>query len=333
MRVLFVLPYRHPRLGGAQWTTHWLARELGSRGHTPAVLAAAGGDRVEGELGYALFTAARVEDEVAGVVAEFSPDAVVVTAHHDDRSRWTEAAVAGAAPLPVVIYVHDVGGCAAAVAAGGGASATAAVSNFVAAALGAAGVEAECVPPIVDRAHYRTATTRRVALFVTPIPSKGLGTALMLARSRPDVQFAFVVGGRIAPAELSVLRDEAQRLGNAELRERSRDPAVIYGDTRVVLAPSVHPEAWGRVITEAQASGIPAIASAVGGLPETVGTGGVLVPHESGGDAWIAALAELWDDAGAYERYAAAAEREGRRVDVTPVEVGDRFERLLLAAA
>ena len=329
-----MLPYRHPRPGGAQWSTHWLARELVRRDHEPAILAVAGGDRVEGELGYAVFEAARVEDGLADVIAEFRPDVVVVTPHHEDGSRRTGATVAGAAPVPVLVYVHDVGGCAAAIAARGGAVAFVAVSEFVAGALGAAGgVEAEVVPPIVDRAHYRTATTRRVALFVTPIPSKGLDTVLALARSRPDVPFAFIAGdGRIMPGELSALRDEAGRLGNVEIRSRSYDPAAIYGDARVVLAPSVHPEAWGRVITEAQASGIPAIASAVGGLPDAVGAGGVLVPPEPGIDAWSAALAELWDDAETYERYAQAAEREGLRTEVTPAAVGDRFERLLLGA-
>lgn len=324
MRVLFLLPYRHPRPGGAQWTTHWLARELGRRGHVPAVLAAPGGDAVEEELGYALYTDAHA-------AREFRPDAVVVTAHHhdDDGPGWTEAAVAAAAPVPAVLYVHDAGARAAAVAARGGASAIASVSEFVAAALRDVGIDSEVVPPIVDRLHYRTATTRRVALFVTPISYKGLPTALMLARSRPDVRFAFVAGGRITPGELSALREETDRLGNVEIRAASRDPAAIYGDARVVLVPSVHPEAWGRVVTEAQASGIPAIAAAVGGLPDTVGAGGVLVPPGAGDGGWRAALAELWDDQGAYERYATAAEQQGRRADVTPEAVGDRFERLL----
>jgi glycosyltransferase involved in cell wall biosynthesis len=325
MRALFVLPYRHPRPGGAQWTTHWLARELARRGHVPAVLAAEGGDRVDEGLGYPVLTA-------PGAADEFRPDVVVVTAHHDDDDgpAWTGAAVAAAAPLPVVLYVHDAGARAGSLAGGRGASAIAAVSAFVADVLGDAGVEAEVVPPIVDRAHYRTATTREVALFMTPIAYKGLATALMLARARPDVRFAFVAGGRMTEGELSALRDETDGLANVEIRAASRDPAAIYGDARVVLVPSVHPEAWGRVVTEAQASGIPAIASAAGGLPESVGAGGLLVGPEAGDEGWRAALAELWDDGEAYERHAAAAERQGHRADVTPRAVGDRFERLLL---
>jgi glycosyltransferase involved in cell wall biosynthesis len=272
-----------------------------------------------------------VDEGVAGVVAEFRPDVVVVTAHHDDNDgpEWTDAAVAAGSPLPTVVYVHDAGARAAAVAARAGASATAAVSEFVARALGAAGVDAEVVPPIVDRAHYRTATTREVALFVTPIAYKGLATALMLGRARPDVRFAFVAGGRMSPGELRALRDETDRLDNVEIRSASQDPAAIYGDARVVLVPSVHPEAWGRVVTEAQASGIPAVASAVGGLPDSVGAGGLLVPPKAGDDGWREAFAELWDDPAEYARASAAAERRGRRADVRPATVGDRFERLL----
>jgi glycosyltransferase involved in cell wall biosynthesis len=168
-----------------------------------------------------------------------------------------------------------------------------------------------------------------VALFVTPISYKGLETVLMLARARPDAEFAFVAGGRITPGELSALRNETDRLGNVEVRAASRDPAAIYGDARAVLVPSVHPEAWGRVVTEAQMSAIPALASAVGGLPDSVGAGGLLVPPEAGDEGWRAAFAELWDDEEAYGHYAEAAERESRRTDVTPEAVGDRFERLL----
>jgi glycosyltransferase involved in cell wall biosynthesis len=250
---------------------------------------------------------------------------VVVTATHDEASAWTRNALARAAPAPALLYVHDAGAAQAAAEAGS----AVVVSEFLAREIRARGGEAVCVPPIVDREHYRVETTRSVVTFITPIPLKGLATALDLARSRPDVPFAFVVGGRITPDAVSDLREQAARLGNVDVRPASNDPAEIYGDTRVLLVPSVHPEAWGRVVTEAQASGIPAIASAVGGLPDAVGDGGLLVDPAAGLEGWRRALAELWDDGEAYERLAARAEETGRREDVTPAAVGDRFEALL----
>jgi len=59
--------------------------------------------------------------------------------------------------------------------------------------------------------------------------------------------------------------------------------------------PSVWEEAWGRVVTEAHLSGIPVIARGIGGLPEAVGPGGILVDPSAPMDSWLNALAQLWD--------------------------------------
>ena len=50
----------------------------------------------------------------------------------------------------------------------------------------------------------------------------------------------------------------------------------FYRLGRVLLAPSLIEEGFGRIILEAQFNGIPAIASNVGGYPEAVGGGGFL---------------------------------------------------------
>ena len=63
-----------------------------------------------------------------------------------------------------------------------------------------------------------------------------------------------------------------------------------YAQARILLVPSVWEEAWGRVVTEAQLSGIPVLASAIGGLPESVGPGGILVPPGSDVEVWDAHL-------------------------------------------
>ena len=68
---------------------------------------------------------------------------------------------------------------------------------------------------------------------------------------------------------------------------------TIYADTRVLLAPSQWEEGWGRVVTEAQFSGIPAVASRVGGLPESVGSGGILIDPAAPIERWADALLDL----------------------------------------
>ncbi len=88
-----------------------------------------------------------------------------------------------------------------------------------------------------------------------------------------------------------------------------------YRHFDVLAVPSVPMPGWleqfGRVVVEAQASGIPVVASASGALPDVVGEDGLLVPP---GDprALRAALARLLDEPGLWERLRAAG-MAGRR--------------------
>ncbi len=332
MRVLFAVRYHLTWRSGLRSTTHWLALELARRGHETAALSfepAAPELRVDNSLDYPVFAAPRTDLAVGPVAASFGADVVVVAAVNRERSGWTQSVLEGAAPLPALLYVHDVGGVELAAATGPSLAGVATVSDFLTAEIRAHGGEAVTVLPIVPRASYRVDSSRSVALFVNPIPQKGLDTVLALARARPDVSFAFTRGWAMDDGALRELEAEARRIGNIQVRSGTDDPAELYGDARVVLVPSTYPEAWGRVAGEAQASGIPVIASAVGGLPEAVGDGGLLVDPSAGVDAWLEAFALLWDDEDAYAGHASRAELNGRRADAAAVEAADRFETLL----
>ena len=77
---------------------------------------------------------------------------------------------------------------------------------------------------------------------------------------------------------------------------RSTAPALVqwYRSADLVAVPSYN-ESFGLVAVEAQASGTPVVAAAVGGLPTAVGDAGVLVPdHET--RSWSTALEGLLDD-------------------------------------
>jgi len=60
--------------------------------------------------------------------------------------------------------------------------------------------------------------------------------------------------------------------------------AELYLNSNIVVFPSIHPEAFGRVALEAMTFGKPVIASRVGGIPEIVKDGetGLLVPPDDG---------------------------------------------------
>jgi glycosyltransferase involved in cell wall biosynthesis len=60
-----------------------------------------------------------------------------------------------------------------------------------------------------------------------------------------------------------------------------------------LLMPSVAPEGFGRVILEAQCSGIPVVGSNRGAIPEVLGTGGVVVDDVEQPETYAAGLREV----------------------------------------
>ena len=83
------------------------------------------------------------------------------------------------------------------------------------------------------------------------------------------------------------------------------DSAAVVAASRGVVLPVVS-EASGLAAIDALAAGVPVIASAVGALPEIVGTAGILVePRDP--DRLAAALAAAWSDDPVRAGIAAAA--------------------------
>ncbi len=335
MRILFVTKPHLPAVGGAQLTTHFLVQELVRRGHTVTVFAqqppfdAPHPPRDSGH-GYLVIHSSDTATDLPGVIGEHSPDCVVVGGYHQELTSWVDTMLMMSAPLPTVLYAHDVGVTVGAFDRSRRADAVVAVSRFVAERLAEQGIASSVVPPIVDRSRYLVPTTRRVALFVNPVEKKGLDRALSLAEARPDIPFAFVRCWYIPPQDLARLHARVEALGNVELRDSVDDPARLYGDARVVLMPSTYPEAWGRVAAEAVAATIPVLASSIGGIPEAMGDGGIVVDPGAPIDEWTRQLGVLWDDASVYDHYVARAEAAARtRHDMAAASVGATFEALV----
>lgn len=83
------------------------------------------------------------------------------------------------------------------------------------------------------------------------------------------------------------------------------DSAAVAAGARAVILPVVS-EASGLSAIDALAAGVPVIASAVGALPEIVGTAGILVePRDL--DRLAAAIAAVWGDEPVRKRLVAAA--------------------------
>jgi glycosyltransferase involved in cell wall biosynthesis len=94
--------------------------------------------------------------------------------------------------------------------------------------------------------------------------TKGLPIFLELARRLPDVEFALV--------PTRALTDEARaalmQSPNVTILRPQEDIDKIFARTRVLLAPSLCPEAFGQVVVDAMARGVPVLGSNLGGVPE-----------------------------------------------------------------
>jgi D-inositol-3-phosphate glycosyltransferase len=105
--------------------------------------------------------------------------------------------------------------------------------------------------------------------------------------------------------------------------------AALLRASRAALLPVVS-EAVGLAAIEALATGTPIVASAVGALPEIVGTAGLLVePRDA--DRLATALRAVWLDDGVYGRISAAAAERSAAEPRTWADVADATRRVYAA--
>lgn len=104
---------------------------------------------------------------------------------------------------------------------------------------------------------------------------------MMLEQRRPDIIFE-IVESRGNWTEL--LKEVSKALGsprytlsNVFITQHTTDMKSVYSRARVLLAPSLWFESFGRVTAEACMNGIPVIYTYRGGLPEVVGDGGIMI--------------------------------------------------------
>jgi glycosyltransferase involved in cell wall biosynthesis len=355
LRCLFVTNhwYSPQMVGGAESSTHELCKGLIAAGHKVAVLAAlrprsalavqhrlrklvSGRDAVRDDImGYPVFRCRRSPREaVDDVLERFNPDIAVVQV--GALALMADTLVTRG--VPTIVYLRDVE-----FKWYDGALRQhtllryIANSEFNAARHRAAfNIEADVIPPLVQPERYRCTGKRTHVTFVNPVLEKGVEVVLKLVQARPDIPF-LVVEGWPLPRSWRKGRTDYQPLlrghRNVTWQRSVADMRKVYSRTRILLAPSMWEEAWCRVVTEAQISGIPVLTSDRGGLPASVGPGGILVSHTAPIGEWTRQLSAMWDDTASYAALSRAAAAHARRPEIQPSTLLSRFIGVLQSHA
>jgi glycosyltransferase involved in cell wall biosynthesis len=355
MRILFVThsAFLPEVKRGQERNTDQLCKALRARGHETAVIAGLISSGLVGKwaslrtkfgkhrravrddfAGYPIYRSWDVDYAFDAVLADFAPDIVVV------QSWMRTVAHCVAREVPVAYYVH-----AANEPPDPGSNHVRretlwlTVSRFAARQNSAHGLSFHVVPPLVDPALYRVARRKpRHATFIGLQSFKGGERVVELARACPEIPFLIFDNiDRNMPQWPGMsgaeLRAAAAALPNVAIRPAASGAEAIYGSTKILLAPSRCPEAWGRVASEAQINGIPVLASDRGGLPEAVGPGGTCLDYDAPVEMWAAHLQAMWHDESYYATLSERARTHAARPGFQPAAIIDRLADLLEARA
>lgn len=169
---------------------------------------------------------------------------------------------------------------------------------------------------------------RRFVTFVNPSPAKGsylfARLADMLGSARPDIPILVVQSAASAGGLNDIPELDFTKYPHIMAAPATPRPADFFALTRLLLVPSTFAEPFGRVAAEALVNGIPPLVSERGGLPETVGKGGLVIPLPSWltpqtrdlpkADEvrpWFDEICRLWDSPAAYREAAERARAAG----------------------
>ena len=188
------------------------------------------------------------------------------------------------------------------------------------------------VLPLTELEQYRvTKRQRQYITFINPIPEKGLDVAIEIARCLPQERFLFVKGkwAKYKAREIEAFMKPIYKLPNVEVWNHQQDMRQIYAVTDILLVPSQFDETFGRVIVEAQVNGIPVVASKVGGIPYTLGQGGILVEPKDKPQGYLEALQRLRSDETLYRQLSALALENSQRLEFDPEQQVNNFIRFV----
>jgi len=346
MRLLFATTHKMlpENAGGMEQNTHGLALALRARGHQVASLSGLAGAGWTGHmaraqlwwgrpyaqdrrLGYPSFRSYNPDSVFAAVIQYWRPDLVCIQGGHR-HDQLIDTALG--ADIPVLSYIHS-DDCVVQPdrhrqAQQNGRLRTIANSCFTASLL--TDRTPAVIRPLVDPDRYRAKRhSPQFVTFINPSPHKGLDIALSIAKARPDSLFRFIRTQRYSRFDLGGLP------ANVRVDGPFVDMRSVYARARLIMAPSVCQETWGRIATEAHINGVPVLGSTRGGLPEAIGSGGLCVPHDAPLADWLAAFDKLAGPYADYGAWQAQARAAAARPDIQIRQIIDSFEAEMRAVS
>jgi glycosyltransferase involved in cell wall biosynthesis len=211
------------------------------------------------------------------------------------------------------------------------------------------GLESTPLEPPLDWSTVVAPTeSRAFVTFVNPSLHKGLflfaRLADMLGAKRPDIPILVIQSGRSGGSLNAIPGIDFSRYPQIMAAPPVPKPADYFALTRLLVAPSVWEEPFGRVAAEAMVNAIPPLVSDRGSLPDVVGGdfnrgggGRVLpipiwmshetktLPSESEVQPWFDAVCALWDDPPLYR---SMADRARQIADARYSEATSRAKHL-----
>jgi glycosyltransferase involved in cell wall biosynthesis len=325
-QILFVLgnAYLPRAIGAADLSLHALCLRLGAVGYEPIVLCAqtAGGAPSGWPVPrYPVIGVPKPLDALPEMISTLAPHAVVLRGPWPafGALRWAAAAPERKLHVYFTTASFEYSFPAPADAPGMRYAANSPfLANYVRALVGR---PVAWLPSLVEPEACRCTPNGDAILVVHPTPARGAHLAAAIARRLPHRRFLFVRMPRESGGEAEI--DVA--LPNIESVAGAPDPRALFARTRLLLMPSMHEESWGRIVSEAQISGIPAVASDRGGLGENVGTAGNVVPLGAPVERWCEAIEALLGSAERYAMAARAARAQAARPELQPENVVARF--------
>jgi glycosyltransferase involved in cell wall biosynthesis len=347
MKILFLTTHMYfpQRVGGSESSTNDLCHLLRARGHSVAVISSLSRyDKVwvvnrfkakikdklmpsDNLVGYPVFRGWDFKTGLKEVLQEFQPDCVVTQAGENiPIIKYLDQL-----SMKTFVYLRDVS-----FETHGGTYFQSDNVKYIANSKFTAkkfkslfNIPSLPIPPSITVANYKVERKAKFVLFVCPYPQKGVDIALELAKNNPDIPFLFLESWQLTEKMRIALIDKLKKLPNVTFKHSQKSMLPIYAETKIALVPSQCEEAWGRIATESQINGIPVLASDIGGLPESVGYGGMLVPPQADVKVWSEKLRLLWDNDDIYDRYSALAKKHSQRGEISPTRLISVLEEYL----